>query len=340
MKRIEAIDIAKGLGILLVVTGHSGMPDKAQWWIWSFHMPLFFFISGLFFSPDKYKTFDFLLQKKGQSLLLPYLYFTLIVLVLKYILDPVTFPGVLKYTITDGWGGIALWFLPVLFFTELLFWLVSTRVKRALLLSVLFLFSIVGYFISLKSVHLPYKLEAVLTSVFFYGTGYFLKDYLNSNLSRLTVKASIGLGAGFLLLNVATCFLNSTRFDICFNVIGNYGFAYASALSGTIFIILVANVITRVGIGKLTTVLTFFGKNTLILLACHQIVMLLLIKSFTLITIAPLVSTLLRHSLLWTILVLLIFVINRHFPFLTGKGTNRLQLQKSILTPKSIGSNI
>lgn len=43
MNRFQWIDIAKGLLIMLVVTGHSGIDAKYIFW---FHMPAFFIISG------------------------------------------------------------------------------------------------------------------------------------------------------------------------------------------------------------------------------------------------------------------------------------------------------
>lgn len=71
-------------GILLVVLGHSGMAEPEiethvgllKTWIYSFHMPLFFFISGYLFSltnPDflKIKAGPFLF-KKVKRLLVPY----------------------------------------------------------------------------------------------------------------------------------------------------------------------------------------------------------------------------------------------------------------------------
>lgn len=52
-KRIEWIDIAKGIGMLLVIFGHFGMNPAGKEAISfiksSFHMPLFFVLSGLLF---------------------------------------------------------------------------------------------------------------------------------------------------------------------------------------------------------------------------------------------------------------------------------------------------
>lgn len=47
MKRFREIDVARGIVILLVVLGHLVAFDNFLWsWIFSFHMPFFFFVSG------------------------------------------------------------------------------------------------------------------------------------------------------------------------------------------------------------------------------------------------------------------------------------------------------
>ena len=47
-KRIEYLDMAKGIGIILVVMGHSTfLQEDVLTWISSFHMPLFFVLSGM-----------------------------------------------------------------------------------------------------------------------------------------------------------------------------------------------------------------------------------------------------------------------------------------------------
>jgi len=54
-KRVEYIDIAKGIGNIFVVMGHNDfalISPFAHKLIYSFHMPMFFFMSGMFFKPD------------------------------------------------------------------------------------------------------------------------------------------------------------------------------------------------------------------------------------------------------------------------------------------------
>lgn len=51
-KRVEWIDTAKGIGLILVILGHLKI-DYLSAWIYTFHMPLFFFLSGVVFSGHK-----------------------------------------------------------------------------------------------------------------------------------------------------------------------------------------------------------------------------------------------------------------------------------------------
>lgn len=55
-ERNQIIDISKGLGIFLVVWGHV-INNQANIYIFSFHMPLFFFLSGLFHRNEQFTNF-------------------------------------------------------------------------------------------------------------------------------------------------------------------------------------------------------------------------------------------------------------------------------------------
>lgn len=47
------VDIAKGIGIILVFLGHFDIPNILRVEIYTFHIPLFFFLSGVVFNSDK-----------------------------------------------------------------------------------------------------------------------------------------------------------------------------------------------------------------------------------------------------------------------------------------------
>ncbi len=72
--RIAWIDTAKGLGIILVVLGHTwDIPNWLYCGIYGFHMPLFFFLSGLTFKFDRFiSTWD-CIKQLANKYLVPYL---------------------------------------------------------------------------------------------------------------------------------------------------------------------------------------------------------------------------------------------------------------------------
>lgn len=75
--RKHYIDTAKALGIIAVVAGHApGVHHSLVSFIYSFHMPLFFFLSGYLLRPDKLRlSVVGHLRLQWQNLALPYLVF-------------------------------------------------------------------------------------------------------------------------------------------------------------------------------------------------------------------------------------------------------------------------
>lgn len=72
--RIKWLDIAKGMGIVSVFWGHTLFKDEIwRIWIYSFHMPLFFFLSGITYNEIKYDKIKKLLIAKSKSILIPYI---------------------------------------------------------------------------------------------------------------------------------------------------------------------------------------------------------------------------------------------------------------------------
>lgn len=76
MERDRRIDILRAWGIILVVAGHSG--SSFGIWIYTFHMPLFFFISGFLRYNAKQKDWKTFIKSKLISSLLPYVIFWVI----------------------------------------------------------------------------------------------------------------------------------------------------------------------------------------------------------------------------------------------------------------------
>ena len=92
MKKVVSIDIARAIGIILVVTGHYFPDGSPNWyvcmreWIYSFHMPLFMFISGYVYELTKREeTYLNFLGRKAKRLLIPYLIVSTIIISIKLI---------------------------------------------------------------------------------------------------------------------------------------------------------------------------------------------------------------------------------------------------------------
>ena len=115
--RVEYIDIAKGIGILLVYIGHCFLNKDGMLFqsIYSFHMPLFFLISGMLFQYNPDYGIAKIIYGKVVTLLLPYLLFTVL-----YCLCFLAFRSNPIVYLLYGWGRIPLWFIPILFAIEII----------------------------------------------------------------------------------------------------------------------------------------------------------------------------------------------------------------------------
>ena len=76
-RRIEYLDTAKGILIALMVLGHVLLRGVVHHYIYSFHMPAFFIISGILIKYTSLvdKPLSVILKKKIYSLIIPFIFF-------------------------------------------------------------------------------------------------------------------------------------------------------------------------------------------------------------------------------------------------------------------------
>ena len=103
----------RAFAILLVIAGHANaFNDPVKNWIYSFHMPLFFIISGLTLSEKKLSLK--LVEKKVRGLLVPYIVWGLVY-------SSLTSGNLVKLcygsypSISSAGSLTSLWFLPTMF---------------------------------------------------------------------------------------------------------------------------------------------------------------------------------------------------------------------------------
>ena len=178
--RIRYIDLLKGIGIILMVLGHMHYSYMFEKFVFGFHMPLFFCISGyLYKRPSSIKKY---ISKKVYSLLIPYFVFGLLYsFIVGALYGKDVFlsglGGVLYKTTYDMPIESALWFLPAMFWVEVMYSTFDRLiVKRAFRILVLFVITVIGVYWTKLFHPLPFAINSAMSAVGFYSVGVWFRS--------------------------------------------------------------------------------------------------------------------------------------------------------------------
>lgn len=197
VRRDERLDAIRGLGMVFIIIGHSvSVESWARSFIFSFHVPLFYFVSGYLFSvkPGKLKK---TLLRSGK----PYIFTSLIIIILytikasvqsgafsretlkKWILAALYMSGsrkdFLSYSITPIG---AMWFLAALVWASLFLYIIlkyipDSRLGKVLRTAAVVILFFAG-FLTAKITWLPFSIQAGACALLFMYAGYCLKDLM------------------------------------------------------------------------------------------------------------------------------------------------------------------
>lgn len=190
------INIAKGLGIFLVVVGHFHPANSPAYWsalntlIYTFHMPLFFFISGYLYKYTK-KNYANSLKVKFQRLGIPFLTIALIYFLLKLTasyfvkLDyPVTLNSILKLLDNPVQSFVPLlWFVHALLGIFLIYPILRSILRPLIILIISLLAAIL---VDSSQISVPFFSHAIRNMPYF-AFGVVCIDYLNK-INQYTLK--------------------------------------------------------------------------------------------------------------------------------------------------------
>lgn len=180
--RIKWIDCAKGIAAILVLIGHFVSVTPLQVIIYSFHMPLFFFLSGVTFNDNSIKFKDFI-KKKFRQIMVPYYIFVMPLFLLKGVQDIGEKNILLLLQHFAGiflcWKGTAfysgVWFLPCMFCVYIIAWGQKLPIKGCKYVVAVLLVCL-GYILERYHIALPLGLDTALIGLLFFECGHMLKD--------------------------------------------------------------------------------------------------------------------------------------------------------------------
>ncbi|MBK9924867.1 MAG: acyltransferase family protein [Anaerolineales bacterium] len=287
-KRIEYIDIARGIGILLVVLGHNDFGYISAFVykvIYSFHMPLFFFLSGYFLNAS-IPFFDYL-KKRFHSLLKPYLFTIFLIYFTSVSFEGMSFRTAIQRIVKSLYGAghyidwVQLWFLPHLFVVSLYAFLFFAIFRKwdnryvrwvalvvTLGVSSLFLQDFYPFTLSVLGKQyelygLPFSLDLVLLSGFFFILGSEVKQ-ATSEKTFENIYLLIGTGAAVVLMNL---FLTPI-IDFNTRLYESYLINTIEAIAGILFVLALSRQL-EIRTQRVAGLFKYFGQTSLFILLFH-----------------------------------------------------------------------
>lgn len=190
--RLEYLDIAKGIGVLLVVWSHARGPYAN--YMYQFHMPLFFLISGYLFNSQN--TLGQFVIKKIKTLYIPFAFWNVFFILIRPLWGVYDYTGrililkirnILLTLDKDGYFLGATWFLGALFLVSICYKLIDYYMAdmkgKSIVLAILFgIVALVGFTITL-----PYMFSRTFILSFFFALGRVVKDF-KEQLGRYDTK--------------------------------------------------------------------------------------------------------------------------------------------------------
>ncbi len=330
MKHVQWVDYAKVIGIYSVVLGHTALYTPVTNWIYSFSMPLFFFLSGYLFSFERNPSLGKFTVKRFKQLIIPYFSINVIAYLFWLFIgrrvgadsgdeigwyEPLwnAFLGNGPKMIHD----VPLWFFMCLFVIEILYYLLFSRVKDSfyswLGIGILTLTGYLNY--TFNSYYLPFDISVALVGIVFYALGNRIHT------SARFVPNLFGFVLSFLLMTLV-CYING-RINMHKNYYGNYAWFLVGGLSGIYFVFCLSS--CCLSLFKRKRWIEYIAMNTLVICGFHLFTF-SLIKGVMLYAFHLPLSILEQKigvNFLFAFLSMacclpLIYIINNYFPFLTG----------------------
>ncbi len=317
--RLYFIDNIKAFAMLLIIWGHCGGVHDFEGifrWVYSFHVPIFFIISGYLTESRKNKSNLYFPKFR---LLVPYCFYSIIYACLTALLSLSngfdSFVVNLKQSLARILlldGQIATWYIPCLIIAELIFWIETRKINIKTCLLFNFVMCIVACYIPFpETMWIAKVFLRVFPALFCFNVGIIVYEY--KKFLSIFELIIISIFSVFLII------VNGNT-DMYHMDTGKYPVIYGLeiALSSLLVFYLFEKFVSQ----KIK-VFTWFGKNTLIILGTHQAVIYLLypiINHFNIQFPKFIPSSLVLTLIVIIIEIPIILIINKWFEWTLGKA--------------------
>ena len=351
-KRLEHLDMVKGIGIFLVALGHmEDIATETRVWISSFHMPLFFIVSGILMAVKDEPSNDLreAIRKRFRGIIIPYLWFSLSYFIIDIgnlnIVHNIDLRTFIMDTIDSAtfYGMSVLWFLPALFLACTGFLFLKKKFPDKVVSILLITIAVIAYVIKLQfaKLYAAHEESILFTSLInivyiflraavaqsFVGYGYYAKCLFDGfcekggNAAGFVSSRFGGLviGAVLLAVNIILALKNGCA-DLRNIILNNVPIYYIAAFAGCFGMVMICRALPPVKL------ITYFGRNSIIVLACH-INYYILYAGIKLAWLVDSFNRRAKHYVFVAVVMITVFalsaivieVINRFFPFVLGR---------------------
>lgn len=282
-KRNTYVDIMRGIGILFVIMGHVYAPHISKYIICSFHMPLFFVLSGYFFNSDR--KIKEVIYRGLNKLIVPYFITCIVVITIQFIVCCVNHYDCLEtfrvWTVASLYGLPArfsvgnvseierigaIWFLEALFWGQVILVIIlkirNDIIKIGTIISMLVVICLIS-----QHFWFPANLGTGIATVPFLYVGYCIRNKGILRDEQKSWKIIAFLCSG---LCIVIAFVKQTPFVPAYLQFPLYGFDIVGGICGTYLTYLVARFIYRSS-NHVTKMLSEIGNASREILCFHLV---------------------------------------------------------------------
>ena len=260
MRRSD-FDYARGIAMILIIIGHAiGMSEFVVQIIYSFHVPLFFIISGMlmYYTNTVQKPWGYIINSWKKHLIIPTMFWEIILSIFYFIAKDISLGQLIRNSITLNFNLTVLWFIPCLLLAEAIWILLIKAWRKEIPIYVISAISI-GFAIAAEIVTNLF-IRRILIATVFISFGYGIEQ-IKPKTGKFIMSNMLSVACVILWL---LSMLWNTKVDLSAGVLGNTILYYTHSLAGSTIVIGICG-----WLPKIFGVLGWIGRNTMGFLVTH-----------------------------------------------------------------------